>query len=175
MKIAIIDVETTGLSPTKHEIIELGIVIFDSKTFEILEEWNTKVKPLFPENIDPKAAALNGFNEEEWKDAPDIIPVLMEFIEKTTDCIFLAYNINFDWSFIEYQLNKYEMKHQLAPHKICLMSLAFGKVPHDKVFSWSLRTICSYLGIVPENKIHRGSNGALKNYEVYKKLMQNAA
>ncbi len=172
MKIALIDIETTGLSPLKHEIIELGLVIFDSRTFEILEEWNTKVKPLYPENIDPKAQALNGFNEEDWQDAPDIIPVLMEFIEKTKGCIFMAYNVSFDAGFLEYQLEKYEMKHEMSYQKMCLMSMAFGKVPHDKVFSWSLRTICTYLGIVPEPKIHRGANGALKGYEVYRKLMQ---
>lgn len=172
MKIAMIDLETTGLSPTKNEIIEIGMVIFDSETHQILEEWDAKIKPLYPDQMDPKALKVNGYNEEDWRDANDVIPVLMEFIEKTRGCTFMAYNASFDIGFLEYQLEKYEMKHEMDHHKICLMSMAYAIVPHNKVFSWGLRTVGTYLGVVPEPKVHRGANGAKKGYEVYCKLMQ---
>lgn len=171
MKIVLIDLETGGLDPKYHEILEIGMIIFDSKTFQIYEEWTTKVKPLYPENIDPKAAAVNGYNEEEWKDAPDIIPVLMEFIQKTEGCIMMAYNISFDSQFIEHYLSKHEMKHKMSYQKMCLMSMAFAKIDHSKLFSWSLKTVATYLEVPREPKIHRALEGVRCEYGVYCKLM----
>lgn len=171
MKIALIDLETTGLCPSKHEIIEIGLIVFDSKNYQILEEWSTKVKPFYPENGDPKAYDCNGYTDQEWKDAPQILPILEKLSEKVQGCILMAYNISFDSAFLEYNFEKYGIKNPFSYQKMCLMSLAFGKVPHDKVYSWSLRTICTYLGITPEPKTHRGANGAKKAYEVYVKLM----
>lgn len=172
MKIALIDLETTGLNPREHEIIEIGLIVFESKNFVIQEEWSTKIKPLYPENCDPKAIECNNYNDEEWKDEPDIIPVLQEFVEKTKGCIFLAFNASFDWSFLEYNFSKYGIEHQMSYSKMCLMSIAFGKIPHDKVYSWALKTVATYLGVPREDKMHRAMGGVQCEFEVYKKLMQ---
>ena len=56
--LAFIDIETTGLSPEKHEIIEIGIVIAkqqDGIVGDVLEEIELKIKP---ERIDEAEAAL---------------------------------------------------------------------------------------------------------------------
>ena len=172
MKIALVDIETLGLNPREHEIIEIAAIIFDSKTFQIYNIFESKINPFYPENADPKAIKCNGFTEDEWKDAPNIIPVLEKFIEKTKDCIFLAYNVSFDWGFLEYYLEKYGMKHQMSYSKMCLMSMAFGKIPHDKVWGWSLKTVATYLGVPREDKMHRAMGGVNCEFEVYKKLMQ---
>ena len=171
MRIALTDLETTSLSPTTGEIIEIGLIVFDSKTFEIFDTWEQKIRPLDIENANPKALAVNGYEESLWSEAIDIIPALEIFCEKTVGCTFMSYNINFDWSFMDFYLKKYGIENKFNYQKFCLMSLAFGRVPHDKVFSWSLKTICTYLRIVPEEKVHRGGNGARKGYEVYCKLM----
>jgi len=171
MKIALVDIETTGLLPTEHEIIEIGMVVFDSNTMRIIEEWSTKVKPVYPENGSPKAYAVNGYNDEDWAEAPDIIPVLETFVEKTKDCVFVAYNVAFDWGFLEFQMTKYGIEHHMSYQKMCLMSMAFAKVPHDKVFSWSLKTVATYLGVPRESATHRAMGGVKCEYGVYCKLM----
>lgn len=171
MKIALTDIETLGLDPKENEIIEIACIIFDSKTFKIIDTFESKIKPLYPENADPKAIECNGFTEEEWKDAPDIIPVLQEFCEKTKGCVFLTFNTSFDAGFLEHNLKKYGFEWPMLYSKMCLMSMCFAKIPHNKVFSWSLKTCATYLGVSREANIHRAMNGCKCEYECYKKLM----
>ena len=173
MLVALTDIETLGLDPRESEIIEIATIIFDSRTLEVKEEWSSKIKPLYPENADPKAIECNGFTESEWESAPDIIPVLQEFVEKTKGCIFLAFNASFDAGFLEFNLKKYGFEWSMSYSKMCLMSMCFARIPHDKVWSWSLKTCATYLGVPREPKIHRALEGARCEFEVYKKLMSN--
>jgi DNA polymerase III alpha subunit (gram-positive type) len=170
-RIVLADCETTGLSPDKHEIIEIGLCIFDSVTFEIFDQWETKCKPIYPENGSPEAYKVNGFTEEEWEGAPLLQHVLAELVERTQNCTFMAFNYHFDLSFLEYNLAKHELKHKWPAHRVDLLSIAFAKIPHNKMQGWALRTVCASLGIPPEPKMHRALNGVMKEYEVYCKLM----
>lgn len=172
MRIVIVDTETTGLDPFTHELIEIGFIIFDSVTFKIYGQFNFKIKPERIEDANPVALVVNGYNKKDWKDAITIREA-MEFFAKATDqCIFMAHNVAFDWSFVEYNLSKLSIPHTLQKNKIDTVSIAWAKIPHHKVSSWSLKTICTYLDIPPEPKIHRAVNGAMCAYQCYKKLME---
>ena len=173
-RIALVDLETTSLSPATGEIIEIGLLIFDSKTFEIFDTWEQKIRPLDIENADPKALAVNGYDKSEWTEAIDIIPALEIFVEKTKGCIFLAFNASFDAGFLEFNLEKYGFKWPMSYSKMCLMSMCFSRIPHEKVFSWSLKTCATYLGVPREDNKHRAMGGVMCEYGVYKKLMSNA-
>ncbi len=172
MKIAITDIETSGLDVDVHEIIEIGLVVFDDETFEILDTMNVKVKPEHPEIFDPIAKQVNGYNDEDWKDAIPLADALKIFVSKTVGCRFCAHNMILDFSFIEKSLKRFGIENTMDYHKIDILSLAWAKIPHDKMPRWSLKTICQYLEIPPEPAVHRGINGAMAEYEVYKKLMQ---
>lgn len=172
MKIVATDIETTGLDPIKNEIIELGFVIFDDKTFKVYGQYNFKIKPEHIETAHPKALEVNGYNPKEWKDAISLKEALMFFTQATDKATFLAHNVSFDWSFIDTSLNRLGIKHTLNYHRLDTLSIAWAKLPHDKVHSFSLKTLCTYLGIEPEDKIHRAVNGAIKCYEVYRELMK---
>lgn len=172
MRIAITDVETSGLYADKHEIVEIGLVVFDDQTFEILDTMDVKVKPEHPEDFDPKALQVNGYNEEDWKDSIPLPDAMKVFIEKTEGCMFCAHNMIFDFGFIEQALKKSGLENKFDKHRIDIFTLAWSKIPHNKMTKWSLKTICEYLQIPPEPAVHRGINGAMVEYEVYKKLMQ---
>lgn len=173
MKIALTDIETTGLSPLNHEIIEIGCVIFDNETFEIHGKFNFKIKPTNIKDADPKALEVNGYDEKDWEDAMTLFQVLNFYAEATEGCTFMAHNAMFDWSFLEVaaarEIVKFKFK---SHHKIDTVSIAWCKIPHNKIFSWSLKTLCSYFGIPPEPAVHRALNGAMSAYSVYKKLME---
>lgn len=173
-KIAIIDVETTGLDPRFHEIIEMGMVVFDSRTFEILDTFEAKVKPEWIDRAHFKALEVNGYNEEEWKDGMTLYQMMNFLYERTQDTIFCAHNMIFDWGFLDEAQRQTGITLPFGRHKIDLLTLAWGKIPHHKVSSWSLKTVCTYLGIPPEPKMHRALNGAMAEYEVYKALMSGS-
>ena len=64
-----LDVETTHLDPEIGEIIQIAILTEDSEGN--LKEWSTKIKPqLKLGTYSAKALEINGYNEEDWKDAP---------------------------------------------------------------------------------------------------------
>jgi DNA polymerase III epsilon subunit-like protein len=72
-----IDIETTGLTAGKHEIIEIGIVPYDENTFLPLPNitFSTYVRPVHWENIDLAAIEVNKINLAELKNAPTPVQV----------------------------------------------------------------------------------------------------
>ncbi|MES3005242.1 MAG: 3'-5' exonuclease [Patescibacteria group bacterium] len=172
MKIAITDLETSGLDEQTHEILEIGLVVFDSNTFEILDTLDIKIKPEYPERFDPEAIRINGYNENEWKHAVSLKTAMHLYSEKTSDAIFCAHNMIFDFKFIKKAFEKTSLPIPFNRHSIDIFTLAWAKISHDDTTRWSLKAICEYLNIPPEPSTHRAFNGAMAEYQVYKKLMQ---
>lgn len=172
MKIAFTDFETTGLRPDWHEIIEIGCVVFDNDTFEIIDTLDAKVRPIYPQRIDPKAQAVNGFIEKAWKDAPGAHETWRRYAEITDGAHFMAQNVTFDWGFFTETIKMHpNIGFGLHYHRLDLMSMAYAKMPGLK--SYSLKSLCAKTGVAPEPAIHRAINGAMAGYEVYKALMSN--
>lgn len=166
MKIAIVDLETTGLDPYKSEIIEIGAVIFNPENLNTKQEISVKVKPVH--GCDPRAAAVNGYNEEEWKDALSIKEVLKSLAPKWQGASFMSYNVTFDWSFMAQAYREIGTNDPFHYHRFDLMTMAWNHLPLGS--SISLKNVCSALGIPPEPTVHRALNGALSAFEVYKVL-----
>ena len=64
--LAFLDVETTGLIPGYHEIVNVGIVLSDvdgNEKARIL----LYVQPSHPERASQEAVAINGFEKNLWK------------------------------------------------------------------------------------------------------------
>lgn len=171
MKIALVDIETTGLDPRKHEIIEMGVVIFESDTNKIIQCLDMRIKPERPEDGDPKAYALNGYNKEEWGNCMSLSTAMKLFSTNTVGATFLAYNVTFDWGFMSEAFQKTGIPNEMHYHRMCLMSMAWVKLPHEGQ-GWKLKNVCERLGVEPEPEVHRAINGAMSAFKVYKKLME---
>lgn len=173
MKITVTDVETSGLDADLNEILEIGLVVFDDQTFEILDTLSVKVIPEHPEICHPKAYEVNGYTPDKWTDAVPLSTAIKIYVEKISDTYFCAHNTTFDYSFIKKALDKNGIvaEDMIDKHKVDIFTLAWSKIPHDKMSKWSLKTICEYLEIPPEPLPHRALNDAMSAYEVYKKLM----
>ena len=104
MKHCYIDTETTGLSTTKHEIIEIAIITEHEDG--TIERWVTKVKPEHPETAHPKALEINGYTPEAWADAPVFESVATEIATRLKGAVLVGHNVNFDIRFIEALLEK---------------------------------------------------------------------
>lgn len=66
MKIAFIDLETTGLSFIKHEVIQIAAVLVDDLTRTIVEEVNVYIES--DNENSPGAQKVNGYYKGKWKD-----------------------------------------------------------------------------------------------------------
>ena len=107
--LAHVDVETTGLVPGYHEMIDIGVVMTDLGGKE-LDRLFLRIKPQHPERLSPGAAALNAFSVELWKERGAVRPrkaieLLESFHRRAaagSNVIFIAYNAWFDISFLDH-------------------------------------------------------------------------
>jgi DNA polymerase III subunit epsilon len=150
--LSFIDIETTGLDPNKHEIIEIAVI---SCTPEgVTSTWECKVAPKRIDLAHPKALEINQYCEEDWvgaKDIEEIIPTLVALLQDSTP---VAHNASFDKSFIE----KAVLGHKIPHHWVDTVSLAHVAFPDAK--RYSLSYLCSKLGISNE-----GAHTALADAE----------
>lgn len=185
--LAITDVETTGLNEYRlcddcdaihathfepwHEICEIGLVLINQRSLEIVTSRNWKVKVGHPERISPEARKVNGYNETDWKDASHLREVLKEYAFVTKDAVFASHTW-FDWMMMKAAATKEGVPLQLDYHRLDLWTYAVARldVLGVELDSYRLSEISKYLGVGEEPMPHRAINGAMKAYEVYKAL-----
>lgn len=168
--LAFVDIETTGLDVTMHEIIEIGCVI-TTPSLEVIEEFELKIKPEHIENANPVALKINHYNEADWLDAVPLDQGMQIFAEKVKDCIMVGQNIAFDAGFIEYAFSKLDIANTMHYHRLDTISIAWAKFHDDQDLQhFSLREMCLRFGI-ENKKAHTGLGDARATYELYKKLM----
>ena len=167
--IAVVDIETTGLNPNAHEIIEIAIKTPTS-------EWSTKIKPQNIANAQPKALQINGYADQPdaWDDAPSIQEVLPEVRERLKGHVFVAHNVTFDWSFIEVAFKKHADRGLPFYHKIDTITLAYEHLAPCGLNSLSLQNVCNFLGISNEGA-HTALADVRRAYAVYEKLSKATA
>ncbi|MCC5931983.1 MAG: GIY-YIG nuclease family protein [Cyclobacteriaceae bacterium] len=148
---AIIDVETTGGSPAAHKIIEIAVVISDGE--KIIDRYSSLIHP--ERNIPYFISSLTGIDGHMLDSAPKFFEVAKKVFELTENRIFVAHNVNFDYSFVRKEFAELGGKFQRK--KICTVRLSRRAFPGLK--SYSLGKICSHLGIAIENR-HRALGDA---------------
>lgn len=98
----VFDIETTGLSITRNNITELAAIkMCEGKE---IGRYTTFVNP--HEKIPYHIQQLTNITDEMVKDAPDLEPVLKEFVEFIGDAVLVAHNARFDMGFIQASLRK---------------------------------------------------------------------
>ena len=93
----VFDLETTGFSPIKDKIIEIGAVKVERG--KITERFSTFVNPKVP--IPFQITQLTSITDQMVMDAPDIETVLPKFLAFVGDAVLVAHNASFDVGFIE--------------------------------------------------------------------------
>lgn len=92
----VIDIETTGLSPTFDEIIELAAIRVRDGV--ITDHFTSLVQPRF--EVDKYIEELTGITNDMLSSAPRISSILPQFIDFIGDDILVGHNVNFDINFI---------------------------------------------------------------------------
>lgn len=169
--LAFIDIETTGLDVTKHEIIEIGCVITTPK-LKVLEKFDLKIKPEKIENADPIALKINHYNFLDWENAYSLKEGMQIFNKKIKDCIMVGQNVSFDSSFLDFNFLKLGIKNNMHYHKLDTISIAWAKLNKKrKITHYSLRELCKHF-CIENKKAHSALPDAYATYELYKKLMK---
>ena len=139
----VFDIETTGFSPVKNRIIEIGAVkVVEGK---IVDRFSTFVNPRVP--IPFRIEQLTSINDEMVMDAPGIEEVLPEFLKFCEGTIFVAHNANFDMSFI--MENAAQLNIELHPTYVDTVGIARVLLPHQA--KHTLDAVAKTMGVSLEN------------------------
>ncbi len=163
---AIVDIETTGGYAANNDITEVAIVLHDGE--KVLNRFESLVKPVVA--IPYYIESLTGITAEMVADAPpfgEVAPVIHDLLK---DTVFIAHNVNFDYSFLKHHLSQagYELENQ----KLCTVRLT------RKVFpglpSYSLGNLCRHFSIGIENR-HRAGGDVDATVRLFEHLLINGA
>lgn len=152
MLYAVVDIETTGGYAAGNKITEISILIHNG--LEIIDTYETLINP--EQQIPEYIQALTGISNQMVVTAPLFKEVAPKIHELLTDKIFVAHNVNFDYSFIRHELSLNGFPWQAK--KLCTVRMSRKIFPGYK--SYSLGKLCAALSISINNRHRAGGDAA---------------
>ena len=158
-----LDTETTGLYPSKGEIVEVSAIKFDYGMVPV-SCFTTLCKPRNP--IPAEATAVNHITDDMVADAPEfrqIAPALTEFIH---GCNVAGHNLDFDLRFI------FAHGAELPDGKrfYDTLDIAHLTIKKSDIWNYKLDTLCTYYGIWRE-QAHRSLSDCYATSKVFSRLI----
>ena len=182
--IAAIDIETTGLDPHHHDIIELAIQPVD-ETFEPLADippFVARIRARRPQNASAKAMEVNGLDLNDGDEYHEFLARLLAWLDeyRVEKIQMLGQNADFDRSFIEADIP--ELGRMLGHRHIrdsqrltCayndLVRMKTGKPAFERLGLSDLRKALGIEG----RQAHRALDDAIDAARVYKALLDRLA
>ena len=160
--VAVIDLETTGLNPYRHDrIVELAALVMRLDG-TVLRSFDTLVNP--DRDIGP--TRLHGLSTQDILAAPRFGEIAGALLEVLDGCVALAgHNIQFDRSFLAAEFGRLGYTFPDGP-TLCTMRLAGGG---------SLSCACSDYGIEFEGEAHTAWHDARAAAQLLVALLKDAA
>ncbi len=159
----VFDLETTGFSPDRNKIIEIGAVKVENGV--ITERFSTFVNPEVP--IPFNIEELTSIKDDMVLDAPKIEEILPEFMEFCKGAIMVAHNAEFDMSFITKNCER-----QGLPTEFTIIdTVALARILLPNLNRFKLDTVAKALGVSLENH-HRAVDDAACTAEIFVKFIQ---
>ena len=176
--LAIVDVETTGLVPGYHEMIDFGLVMTDIDG-KVVDSLFLRVMPKHPERISEGARRVNGFDAAKWRQMHAMTPEaavdsLVRFhrrVARDRPVLLVAFNSQFDAAFLDHLFRTRGSSWRALYHYFVLdipsMAWAMGYrdlTGHD---------LSQRLGVADEPRVadeHTGITGAMLNVRIYQAL-----
>lgn len=164
MLYAIVDIETTGSYAAGAGITEVAIIIHDGQ--KELHAWSSLVNPKRP--IPRMIQQLTGINDEMVSTAPTFIELAPHILSLLQDKVFVAHNVNFDYSFIKHHLKDAGL--DFEARKLCTLRLARKVKPGFR--SYGLQRLCHEMGITHTDQ-HRAYGDAAATAILFRKLVED--
>ncbi len=159
----VVDVETTGLTPRSHEVIEIGAV--KVVRGEIAERFHRMVRP--SRTVSKTSYEITGIRPEELADALPEDAVWPEFFEFCRGSVLAAHNARFDMGFLQASYRRY-VSHPW-PYAV-FDSLALARLARPELKSHGLGPLVKAFG-VPLSQHHRALADAEATAAVIGKLL----
>jgi DNA polymerase III subunit epsilon len=146
-RFAVIDVETSGLRPDRHRVLQIGVVRTLGDGTEI-DRWDTLLRaPWRPVG----GRKIHGLSRRRLRGAPRLREVADELADVLDGSVVCAHNIEFDWPFLAIGLRRAGRPPPEA-QRLCSLALSRSLDP-ERTRSHRLSDLCRHYG-VPLTKAH---------------------
>jgi len=120
-RLAFVDVETTGSSPERSRVTEVGVVRVDFDGDDVrVDEWSTLVNPGVP--IPAEIQWLTGITNDMVRAAPSFSEIAQQVFDRLDGAIFVAHNARFDYRFLRAEFNRAGLS--FAAKTLCTVRLS---------------------------------------------------
>jgi oligoribonuclease len=190
MRAIFLDIETTGLDPFKHHVIDIAFKIVDLTTGFHVKDYHSLVKPSEEawERRDLISMEINGFNWEQVSAGKDISQVGKEIKDLFTDlqiergkAVFICQNPAFDRSFFNQIIEVYTQEGLNWPyHWLDLASMFWAiffeknkqkGIPFPEHLVVSKNEIARHYNLPPEKEPHRAMKGVDHLIQCYEAVL----
>jgi DNA polymerase III alpha subunit (gram-positive type) len=181
--LAFVDVETTGLLPGYHEMIDIGMILTDVEGREV-DRLFLRLQPQHPERTSEGARAVNAFDPDRWRELGALsskaaVERIVSFHHRAAggrSVLLVAYNAHFDAAFIDHLFRGEGRTWRELYHYYVLdlpsMAWSLGLPQLDG------SALTKALGIEDEPHVaedHTGLTGAEVNARIYRDLRERQA
>jgi DNA polymerase-3 subunit epsilon len=162
MKYAILDIETTGLSPAREKITEIAVFLYDGT--KITDEYSTLINP--EKKIPYRITQMTGIDNRMVENAPRFFEVAAKIVKFTKGTIVVGHNVRFDYGFIRQEFLRLGFDFQRET--LDTVKLSRKLIPGHP--SYSLGKLCGSLGINNHAR-HRAAGDALATVTLFELLL----
>src|SRR6266550_4301394 len=136
--LAFVDVETTGLSPSRNDIAEIGVVTVDGAS---VERWSTLIKARSRREL----ALTKGVAPDDLDNAPAFSDIAASLAQRLSGRLLVAHNARFDYSFLRMAFQRVDISFE--PELICSVMLSrklyLGETHHNLDSLIERHTLCA--------------------------------
>lgn len=174
MNVVVFDLETTGLSPERDGIVEIGAVRVVNGKIEETLKYETLVKPTNHSGevmlIPWQAQRVHGISNEMVRHAPTIAEVLPEFIEFVAGDAVVAHNIGFDGSFMRANARRLGLNWNPVA-ELCTVQLSRRAFPRERAHNLTILAERLGLEFAPGGR-HRSFGDVQVTAQAFVQLME---
>jgi DNA polymerase-3 subunit epsilon len=156
-----LDIETTGINPVFHRIVDIGIVKFNLTG--IIDRFSTLINPGMP--IPAETTSIHGITDEMVSSSPDISNIIRPVLDFIKNSHLVIQNPEFDLSFIDIICRRNNINIKLDAFDT--VRLARMSMPYLK--NHKLETLSEHFGIIGEP--HRALPDAIACAEVFRNII----
>lgn len=158
----VFDIETTGFSPVKNRVIEIGAVKIENQ--KITGRFSSFINPKTP--IPFQIEQLTGIRDEMVINAPLIEDVLPDFLSFCEGSILVAHNANFDISFMKHNADRLGLNFDFT----YIDTLGISRLLFPSHKKHTLDAVAKHMGVVLTSH-HRAVDDAECTAQIYLKMI----
>ena len=159
----VVDIETNGSKPDKHQIIEIGAV--KVQNMQIIDRFESLVKC---GDISEHITQITGIDTNDTGDAPDMRSVLETFRGFLGDAVFVGHDVKFDFRFTSKMMQRSGMAPMLN-RTLCTIDLAERTISS---YRYGLAFLNEQLELYADATHHRALSDAITTAKLFKKTLK---